>query len=92
MSTPAEREEANRAYLKSKVDVHLNKLIIDLLKGKPDNVMDFIHTWSGDELAKINKETMKGNTAGVEKEEQPAEPVYEVKGDALTTEDAKVEE
>jgi len=39
MATRADREEANRKYLKSKVDVHLNKLIIELLKGKPEDVV-----------------------------------------------------
>ena len=39
MATRAEREEANRKYLKGKVDIHLNKLIIELLKRKPEDVV-----------------------------------------------------
>lgn len=77
MTTRAEREEANRRFLKSKVDVHLNKLIIELLKRKPDNVLEFIKTWSTEELAK-GGDTTVGNSGG--------DNAYDVKGDALNTE------
>jgi cAMP-dependent protein kinase regulator len=76
MTTRAEREEANRRFLKSKVDVHLNKLIIELLKRKPDNVLDFIKTWSTEELKKggANADGNADNNA------------FTVNSDALNTE------
>ena len=39
MTTRQEREKANRQYLKDKVDQHLNKLIIELLRDKPEDVV-----------------------------------------------------
>jgi len=50
-----DREEANRKYLKSKVDVHLNKLIIELLKGKPEDVVGFINNWAGNEIGGVSE-------------------------------------
>lgn len=76
MTTRAEREEENRKFLKAKVDVHLNKLIIELLKRKPENVLGFINTWSTEELAKggASNDNATGNSA------------YQVNDEALNTE------
>jgi len=75
MSTPAEREEANRAYLKNYVDVHLNKLIIELLKKKPDNVLEFIQTWSGESMAQVDGDQTKEKTVGDDQGEPANEQV-----------------
>ena len=46
MSTRQEREKINREWLKTHVDQHLNKLILELLHQKPDNVLEFIYKWA----------------------------------------------
>jgi len=78
MTTRAEREEANRRFLKTKVDVHLNKLIIELLKRKPDNVLEFINSWSKDELSRVDTNTAGGD----EKTESNDNQAYEVNNNA----------
>jgi len=52
MSSREEREAANRKYLKEKVDVHLNKLIVDILKNKPSDVLQFISNWVSEQSNK----------------------------------------
>ena len=49
MSSRQEREKMNREWLKANVDQHLNKLILELLHQKPENVMEFIYKWAKDQ-------------------------------------------
>lgn len=46
MTTKSEREKLNREYLNEKCDVHLNKLIVELLRNKPDDVLAYIYNWA----------------------------------------------
>ena len=39
--TRQDRENANRKYLKDKVDIYLNKLIVQILKKKPDDIVKY---------------------------------------------------
>lgn len=69
------------------MDTHLNKLIIELLKQKPDNVLKFINDWSATEI-KNPAPQAQGSTETGNTEEAPAqtENAYEVKGEALNVE------
>lgn len=40
-----EQEEANRRYLEEKVQVYLKAIAVDLLRNKPENVLEFITNW-----------------------------------------------
>lgn len=67
MSNRAERERQNRNFLKQKVDVHINKLIIQLLLVKPDNVLEFINNWSGSEMRGLGMKVDQPNDNDEEK-------------------------
>lgn len=78
MTTRQEREKANRQYLKDKVDQHLNKLIIELLRDKPEDVLSFILSWAqkqkGEDTAVVNT-INQVDDAPVVHENTPEEPM-----------------
>ena len=72
-TTREERAEADRQYLRNKVDVHLNKLIVSILSQKPEDVLGFIQNWSKDNMVKVenkgvNIEEMAPQEAVVQKQ------------------------
>ena len=69
MATRQEREKLNREWLKSHVDQHQNKLILELLHQKPENVIEFIYKWAKEQAGddnfapKANESQQKKNDA-----------------------------
>ena len=89
MATRAEREEVGRQYLRSKVDDCLNKLILEILKQKPEDVLGFIHNWSKDELgvgSNVKTEEVKVENTDNIKEEPVPQTNLEENGVAVNTE------
>lgn len=90
MSTRAEREKLNREYLKDKVDAHLNRLIIELLREKPEDVMSFIYKWARGQCGAQEVEAEVVAPVKVEEAKHEEAPAPEVKEEAKV-EEAKVE-
>jgi len=50
MSTKLERINKSKTYLTTKVDRYMNKLVVDLLKSKPDDVLIYMRDWCNSQI------------------------------------------
>jgi len=55
MSSKKERIEQSKEYLNKFVDKWMNRLVVDLLKAKPENVLGFIQEWAENQIVLKNE-------------------------------------
>lgn len=56
-----ERKKENQKYLKENCDQIMRRMVLDILKAKPDDILEFMASWIGKERGVDPKEV--GNTA-----------------------------
>ena len=79
-NTREERADINRKYLKENVNNHINTLVLDLLKHKPDNVQSFMCNWCQTRISDTddNKFSIKPTNQGdYENQRQKSEPALD---------------
>ena len=88
MATREEREALNKEYLKVNVDMYMKKIMPQILKHKPTDMIAFIRKWAVHELKKktdsqneIDRETELHNKRDITDDWRVVEdPVGEIRG------------
>ena len=75
MSTREKRIQQSKDYLANHVDKYMNKLVVEILKQKPDDVLLFMQEWINREIQKREDGTQTQTTFKSEPQSVPVEPV-----------------